>query len=136
MSTTEHGPPAQRWTSQLLHGSFRDHFWAKTILLRGQTTEFHKAESTLPAHCAVQDWLRLPNHLSISQATPSVDEVCKTDYRIVGNFCEGFIFAFFASQEPFAKIKTLKFLLDTCKAIENYLPCLRKNERSWSAGSH
>jgi len=29
-------------------------------------------------------------------------------YRMVGNFCEVFIFAFFASQEPFAKIKTAK----------------------------
>jgi len=27
---------------------------------------------------------------------------------MVGNFREGFIFAFFASQEPFAKIKTAK----------------------------
>ena len=39
---------------------------------------------------------------------------------MVGNFCEGFIFAFFVSQEPFAKIKTVKFLLSTCKASE---PC-------------
>ena len=39
-------------------------------------------------------------------------------YRMVGNFGEGFIFAFFASQEPFAKIKTAKFLLSTCKASE------------------
>ena len=30
-------------------------------------------------------------------------------YCMVGNFCEGFIFVFFASQEPFAKIKTAKF---------------------------
>ena len=37
---------------------------------------------------------------------------------MVGNFCEGFIFVFFASQEPFAKIKTTKFLLSTCKASE------------------
>ena len=39
-------------------------------------------------------------------------------YRMVGNFCEVFIFAFFASQEPFAKIKTAKILLPTCKANE------------------
>ena len=38
--------------------------------------------------------------------------------RIVGNIREGFIFAFFASQEPFAKIKTEKFLLATCKASD------------------
>ena len=36
-------------------------------------------------------------------------------YRMVGNFREGFIFA---SQELFAKIKTTKFLLSTCKASE------------------
>ena len=41
-------------------------------------------------------------------------------YRIVFNFREGFIFTFFASQEPFPKIKTAKFLLATCKASE---PC-------------
>ena len=39
-------------------------------------------------------------------------------YRMVGNFREGFIFAFFASQEPFAKIKIAKFMLSTCKASE------------------
>ena len=39
-------------------------------------------------------------------------------YRMVCNFREGFIFAFFASQEPFAKIKTTKFLLSTYKASE------------------
>ena len=39
-------------------------------------------------------------------------------YRVVGNFCEVLIFAFFASQEPFAKIKTTKILLPTCKANE------------------
>ena len=32
-------------------------------------------------------------------------------YSMVANFCERFIFAFFVSQEPFAKIKTVKFLL-------------------------
>ena len=41
-------------------------------------------------------------------------------YRMVGNFREGFIFALFASQELFAKIKTAKFLLFTCEASE---PC-------------
>ena len=39
----------------------------------------------------------------------------RSSYRIVGNFREGFIFA---SQEPFAKIKTAKFLLPACKASE------------------
>ena len=39
-------------------------------------------------------------------------------YHMVCNFREGFIFVFFASQEPFAKIKTTKFLLSTCKASE------------------
>ena len=39
---------------------------------------------------------------------------------MVGHFREVFIFAFFASQEPFAKIKTAKILLPTCKANE---PC-------------
>ena len=29
---------------------------------------------------------------------------------MVGNFSEGFIFTFFASEEPFAKIKTAKIL--------------------------
>ena len=37
---------------------------------------------------------------------------------MVGNFREGFIFAFFTSQEPFAKIKTAKFLLPTYNASE------------------
>ena len=37
---------------------------------------------------------------------------------MVGNFREGFIFAFFASQEPFAKIKTAKILSSKCKANE------------------
>ena len=37
-------------------------------------------------------------------------------YRMVGNFREGFIFAFFASQEPFAK--TAKILLSTCEVNE------------------
>ena len=42
---------------------------------------------------------------------------------MVGNFREVFIFAFFVSQEPFAKIKTAKIktakiLLPTCKANE------------------
>ena len=40
-------------------------------------------ESTFPAHCAVQDWFQLPNHLLISQATPTVDEVYKTNYLLV-----------------------------------------------------
>ena len=35
---------------------------------------------------------------------------------MVGNFCKVFIFAFFASQEPFVKIKTVKILLPMCKA--------------------
>ena len=35
---------------------------------------------------------------------------------MVDNFREGFIFVFFASQEPFAKIKTVKILLSMCKA--------------------
>ena len=39
-------------------------------------------------------------------------------YRMVGNFREVFIFAFFVSQKPFAKIKTAKILLPTCKANE------------------
>ena len=39
-------------------------------------------------------------------------------YRMVGNFREVFIFMFFASREPFAKIKTAKILLPTCKANE------------------
>ena len=37
---------------------------------------------------------------------------------MVGNFCKGFIFAFFASQEPFAKIKTVKISLSTCEVNE------------------
>ena len=39
-------------------------------------------------------------------------------YHMVGNFHEGFLFAFFVSQEPFTKIKTVKFLLATCKVNE------------------
>ena len=39
-------------------------------------------------------------------------------YCMVGHFREVFIFAFFASQEPFAKIKTAKILLPMCKANE------------------
>jgi len=35
---------------------------------------------------------------------------------MVGNFREVFIFTFFASQEPLAKIKTAKILLPMCKA--------------------
>ena len=38
-------------------------------------------------------------------------------YRMVGNLREGFIFAFFTSQEPFAKIKTAK-MSSKCKANE------------------
>ena len=38
------------------------------------------------------------------------------------SFREGFIFAFFASQEPFAKIKTAKILSSTCKANDNPRP--------------
>ena len=34
----------------------------------------------------------------------------------VGNFYKGFIFTFFASQEPFMEIKTSKILLSTWKA--------------------
>ena len=34
------------------------------------------------------------------------------------NFCKGFIFVFFVSQEQFAKIKNAKFLLSMCKANE------------------
>ena len=53
-----------------------------------------------------------------------------------GNFREGFIFTFFASQEPFAKIKTAKFLLSTCTTSElrfnlapsNYLSVLTATE--------
>ena len=37
---------------------------------------------------------------------------------MVGNFREVFIFVFFTSQGPFAKIKTAKILLPTCKANE------------------
>ena len=37
---------------------------------------------------------------------------------MVGNFREGFIFVFFASQEPFAKIKTAKILSSKCKTNE------------------
>ena len=40
------------------------------------------------------------------------------NYHIVGNFHEGFIFTFFVSLEPFAKIKTEKFVLPTRKASE------------------
>ena len=36
---------------------------------------------------------------------------------MVGNFHEGFIFVFFVSQEPFAKIKTAKILSSTCKRM-------------------
>ena len=39
-------------------------------------------------------------------------------YRMVGNFRKVFNFAFFASQEPIAKIKTAKILLPMCKANE------------------
>ena len=37
---------------------------------------------------------------------------------MVGNFRKVFIFAFFASQDPFAKIKTAKILLPKCKVNE------------------
>ena len=37
---------------------------------------------------------------------------------MVGKFHEVFIFTFFVSQEPFAKIKTEKILLPMCKANE------------------
>ena len=40
-------------------------------------------------------------------------------YHMVGNFREGFIFAFFVSQEPFAKIKTAKILSSTCKRMKS-----------------
>ena len=60
----------------------------------------------------------------------------KFGYRMVGNFREGFIFTFFVSQEPFAKIKTAKFLLSTCTTSElrfnlapsNYLSILTATE--------
>ena len=44
------------------------------------------------------------------------------NYRMVGNFRKGFtcIFAFFVSQEPFAKIKTAKISLSTCEVKK---PC-------------
>ena len=45
-------------------------------------------------------------------------DYCEPAYRMVGNFREVFIFAFFASQEPFAKIKTAKILLPKCKTNE------------------
>ena len=35
--------------------------------------------SNFPACCVVQDWFQLPNLLLISQATPLVDEACKTN---------------------------------------------------------
>ena len=52
--------------------------------------------------------------------------ISNTWYCVVGNFREGFIFAFFASQEPFAKIKTAKFLCPhakwtNCVSIPAYL---------------
>ena len=40
------------------------------------------------------------------------------NYHMVGNFHEGFIFVFFTSQEPFAKIKTAKISLSTCEVNE------------------
>lgn len=43
-------------------------------------------------------------------------------YRMVGNFHEEFIFAFFASREPFAKIKTVKILQSTCEQRFNPRP--------------
>ena len=42
-------------------------------------------------------------------------------YRMVSNFREVFNFAFFASQEPLAKIKTAKILLPTCKRMNRVL---------------
>ena len=39
---------------------------------------------------------------------------------MVANFREGFIFAFFVSQELFVKIKTAKFLLSMCKTSESH----------------
>ena len=44
--------------------------------------------------------------------------ITEAQYRMVGNFREVFIFAFFTSQEPFTKIKTVKILLSKCKANE------------------
>ena len=44
----------------------------------------------------------------------------KAEYHIVGNFREEFIFVFFASQKPFTKNETAKFLLAMCKVSE---PC-------------
>ena len=40
-------------------------------------------------------------------------------YGVVVNFCKGFIFAFITSQEPFTKIKTVKFLLSMCELCFN-----------------
>jgi len=57
-------------------------------------------------------------------------------YHMVGNFREGFIFAFFASQEPFAKIKTAKILLSMCEVNElhfNPWPTYTATNRSVSA---
>ena len=53
-----------------------------------------------------------------SNGSPNLEVGVYYTYCMVGNFREVFIFAFFASQEPFAKIKTAKILLPTCKANE------------------
>ena len=55
---------------------------------------------------------------------------------MVGNFHEGFIFAFFTSQEPFTKIKTAKFCCPHAKRVNhisiqptsNYLAVLTPTE--------
>ena len=55
---------------------------------------------------------------------------------MVVNFREGFIFALFASQEPFAKIKTAKISLSTCEVNKlgfNPQPTYTAANRSVSA---
>ena len=44
-----------------------DHFWANTMVLGGQTTEF--LISTLSAHCIVQHWFWLSDGSPLMQAT-------------------------------------------------------------------
>ena len=57
-------------------------------------------------------------------------------YHMVGNFCEGFIFA---SWEPFAQIKTAKFSLSMCKSSKPHfnlayfkLSSRPNSNKSWS----
>ena len=57
-------------------------------------------------------------------------------YRMVVNFRKRFNFAFFASQEPFAKIKTAKISLSTCEVNKlgfNPQPTYTAANRSVSA---